>query len=389
MQDKLNELNNLSIFTCQCCKKKYQTDGKKKPKSFKKDGSIHQYYDSSLYCSKECSLKEAVKKFKQTIKKNPDIIKERIQKYKKTIKDNPEIIERLVEKRKETYKNNPEVKRRSIEKYKLTLRNNPEILIKRVQKRRQTYKDNPNIIKRSIEKHKKTLRDNPEIIRNQVEKRKETYKETYKNNPEIMEDVKMKISKTLKNTYKNSPEIQEQARKKQRQTYINHPEIIERSIRKRYSFYQNHPEILEKSRDEAYKTAKRHGFISEPEQKMIQLLKDKYGENDVIEQYRDDRYKKPGTNYRYACDCYIKSLDLFIEYNGSRFHPTEEDRTKLEQEMEKFKLKYPSRNIKECQAYALLKTIENDKIKQQVARDNKLNYLVINEYNLQNFKDLF
>ena len=351
-------MSELKEYICQFCKKEYQSDGSRKPKSFRKDGTVYQYYDSSLFCSKECFSQKVNKRRKNTLKNNPEIMKQREIKRLFTLKNNPEIEINRREKIKQTYKKYPEI----IERQKRT--------------RDQTYKLHPEIREKQIETHKQTLRNNPEIIL----KRNEKHKQTLKNNPEIIKRARNKAKQTIK----NYPEIEEQRRIKisKAQSAFSKEKlksIVDRRKAKLQQTLLNNPEIIEKAQNKRFRAIKKKGFISKEEEMMVQLLKTKYNPSDVIEQYRDIRYSKPDSKYRYACDCYIKSLDLFIEYNGSRFHPTEGDKTKLKQEIEKFKLKYPSRNIKECQAYALLKTIENDKIKQQVARDNKLNYLIITD----------
>ena len=287
---------------------------------------------------------------------------------------------------KQKFKNHPEIKEKQRETYKSHL---PEFRIKQSNIIKRVHESHPEIRKKQQDSRNETFIKHPEIRRGQSERMIQKYKDhpeikerissnlkrAYKNNTEI----RKKIVKSYKQTIKDHPEIIREAHNKARKTLLQNPEI---RIQARVAYQKtllNHPEIIEKSHDKQYQTMKERGFISKPEQKMIQLLKDKYGENDIIEQYRDDRYKKPGTNYRYACDCYIKSLDLFIEYNGSRFHPEEGDVYKLEEELEKFRLKYPGRSMKECQAYILLKVIESDKVKTTVARERKLNYLVVRD----------
>ena len=56
--------------------------------------------------------------------------------------------------------------------------------------------------------------------------------------------------------------------------------------------------------------------ISKPEDDYYNDLVNVYGEHDVIRQYSDDRYP-------FACDFYIKSLDLFIELNKCWTHYNE------------------------------------------------------------------
>ena len=67
-----------------------------------------------------------------------------------------------------------------------------------------------------------------------------------------------------------------------------------------------HEEILMK----IYKTKTEHNSFnfSKVEEKYFNYLKNKYGEKDIIHQYKDSRYP-------FYCDFYIKSLDMFIELN--------------------------------------------------------------------------
>lgn len=64
-----------------------------------------------------------------------------------------------------------------------------------------------------------------------------------------------------------------------------------------------------------YETKKRNKSFnsSKPEQELIQALQAEYGEENVLHPYRDSRYP-------YNCDIYIKSIDLFIELNGTIEH---------------------------------------------------------------------
>lgn len=97
---------------------------------------------------------------------------------------------------------------------------------------------------------------------------------------------------------------------------------------------KNHDDIL--SRVYAKKRSHNTFNASNPEENYYFYLIDKYGENDVIRQYVDDRYP-------FNCDFYIKSLDLFIELNlhwthgGKLFTGSKEDLLLLEHWKEKAK----------------------------------------------------
>ena len=93
---------------------------------------------------------------------------------------------------------------------------------------------------------------------------------------------------------------------------------LKRSIANKTTWNKNKKEILEK----AYGTKKANKSFnsSKPENAYYSYLISKYSENDIIRQYKDERYP-------HACDFYIRSLDLFIELNidwthgGHPFNP--------------------------------------------------------------------
>ena len=95
----------------------------------------------------------------------------------------------------------------------------------------------------------------------------------------------------------------------------------------------------------------------------------KYGEQDVIRQYQSD------PRYPFACDFYIKSLDLFVELNltwthgGKQFVGSEEDLAKLAIWQEKAKHSKFYENAIETWTI-------RDVIKIQTAAKNNLNYKV-------------
>ena len=109
---------------------------------------------------------------------------------------------------------------------------------------------------------------------------------------------------------------------------------------------------------------------STPEENYYIYLIDKYGEDDVIRQYRDDRYP-------FDCDFYIPSEDLFIEINKHWTHggkPFDEldlnDISKLEDWQERAKTSRFYKN-------AIYVWTNLDVRKQKCAKENNLNYKVI------------
>ena len=71
----------------------------------------------------------------------------------------------------------------------------------------------------------------------------------------------------------------------------------------------------ESVKKKVYETHKKNNSFhtSKPELKLLKILQDKFGKNDIEYQYRSDLYP-------YNCDFYIKSLDLYIELQGSWIH---------------------------------------------------------------------
>lgn len=119
---------------------------------------------------------------------------------------------------------------------------------------------------------------------------------------------------------------------------------------------------------------------SKGEVELHDFLVSKYGEDNVITNYQDPRYARE-TGYRFKCDFYIKSEDLFIELN---LHPThgeypfdinnEEDLTKLYY-LENSERKW-DQNVAKVWGYL-------DVEKVNIAKKNNLNHRMV--YNLDEF----
>ena len=135
--------------------------------------------------------------------------------------------------------------------------------------------------------------------------------------------------------------------------------------------------ILEKQ----YQTKKKNNSfnISNPENIFKEYLINKYGEENVISQYRDEN------RYPFNCDFYIKSEDLFIELNltwthgGHPFNKDNEEDILL---LEYWKQKAETSDYYKNAIYTW--TILDIK-KQKIAKENKLNYLCI--YNLEDYNN--
>lgn len=181
--------------------------------------------------------------------------------------------------------------------------------------------------------------------------------------------------------------IDEERREKMRETMIERygvpysmlsDEILEKSRQtcmKRYGV--PYPVLSEETKKQAiaksWTTKRKNGTFntSKPEETMKGLLCDVFGEDDVLCQYHDERYP-------FACDFYIKSLDLFIELNAHWSHgghwfdeSDENDLQKLAMWSEKAKEK----GSRYYQAAIYIWT-QRDLLKKAIAEKNNLNYLV-------------
>lgn len=157
--------------------------------------------------------------------------------------------------------------------------------------------------------------------------------------------------------------------------------------------YPTQSNIVKEKIDNSLRKHKTFRTSKDEELSYIELLK-YFDEDDIIRQYKDDRYKNEN-NRRWNCDFYIKSLDLFIECNYSDFHhfkpfdkTDENDLKELNRLKEKSKKVHIQRNCKKCrydtEIYVWTKLDVN---KRNVAHKNNLNYLEF--YTLKDFKNYF
>lgn len=132
-----------------------------------------------------------------------------------------------------------------------------------------------------------------------------------------------------------------------------------------------------------YNTMKKRNSFSKsiPEEEVYALLIDKFSEEDVIRQYIDSRYKSYKTNRCFHCDFYIKSLDLFIEYQGSWTHhdqPYDENNIEHQKIVESWLNKSKEINFKgepkRLFSRAIQTWTERDPLKRKVAKENNLNW---------------
>ena len=137
------------------------------------------------------------------------------------------------------------------------------------------------------------------------------------------------------------------------------------------------PEILEKN----YNTKKQnHTFnTSTPEKKLLKILQTKFGASDIEYQYGSRKYP-------FACDFYIKSLDLYIELQGSWTHgkaPFDPDSKEHQQKLLEWQEK-----AKKSEFYknAIKIWTISDPQKRKIAIQNKLNYIEV--FDSENFSEI-
>lgn len=107
------------------------------------------------------------------------------------------------------------------------------------------------------------------------------------------------------------------------------------------------------------------------EKRFEKILLRKFGE--VRTHFRDDRYAR-STGYMFECDFYVPSEDLFIELNA---HPSHGKHPFTGNESDKLLLEELKSNLTPWNSKVIETWTQRDVEKMEVARKNKLNYLVI------------
>ena len=150
---------------------------------------------------------------------------------------------------------------------------------------------------------------------------------------------------------------------------LQNPEIM---LKKLSTTLKRYGTLYYLNKEKEYKTKKKNNSfnISNPEKNMYADLCNKYGVDNVETQYMDKRYP-------FACDFYIPSEDLFIEYNGTWTHgghPFDETNLDDVHQLDIWKEKAKTSKYYRNAIYTWTKL---DVRKQQIAKENNLNYLTI------------
>ena len=135
--------------------------------------------------------------------------------------------------------------------------------------------------------------------------------------------------------------------------------------------------MLDKVKEAKVETTKRNNTFSssKPEETINKLLLEKFVY--VIRQYQSE-------SYPFACDFYIPSEDLYIEYQGSWCHGGEPYNSLKEDHQIKVKHWMDRGNAGHPRYFDSIKTWTiKDPLKRKTAKDNKLNWLEF--FNLKDF----
>lgn len=198
------------------------------------------------------------------------------------------------------------------------------------------------------------------------EKIKETCLEVYGvDNPAKNELVKQKTKET--NSVLWSDKSNYHNLKQAKQTLLKRFHSMENFYKWRYDNMDWETTIAKQ-----IQTKREHNTFnySQPEEDLYQELCVQYGVDNVIRNYKDERYP-------FYCDFYIKSKDLFIELNrhwthgGHFFDPNNED------DLQKLSAWEEKAKTSSYMEYAIINWTVRDPLKKKTAEENKINYQVI------------
>ena len=194
-----------------------------------------------------------------------------------------------------------------------------------------------------------------------IEKLKRTWKEKYGvENPYAAEEVKNKIKQTLINRYgADHPQHSDIIKQKTAETNIK--------LYGNKMYLQSNIALKRIYQERMHNDSKYTKYISKIEYSIIQYLEQNFP-NDFEFQYKSELYP-------FNCDFYIKSLDLYIEVQGTWMHgghPFDENNQEDINKLNFWKEKNTKQYIYACDIWTI-KDVE----KRNIAKQNNLNYLEI------------
>ena len=213
---------------------------------------------------------------------------------------------------------------------------------------------------------------------------------------EAKELIKETRASRFSNTMINkSPEAKKATYNKYRKSLDNIPEDIKsryiaqkEATKRAYTDEQKYQRVFRmvqsKKKNNSFST-------SGPEERLYNILCNEFDPGDIDRQHIDDKYP-------YACDFYIRSINLYIELNGFYVHgdhPFNPKSNEDLQELEYLKMQPATRTLKTGRigkSYAAMKIYVwaiKDREKLDIALTNKLQYIAIYpeitcKYNIEN-----
>lgn len=223
----------------------------------------------------------------------------------------------------------------------------------------QQYQVSQKIIKNYLKEYQ-LVKSHEKFINKREEKRKQTCLEKYGVENIMQNDrIKKKTVDNIRKAYSSSQPIE-----KRKQTCLQRYQI-------------ESPIQLKEFKEKRYQTMKKNnsfnvGSISKAEEQAYRMLLEHFSRNDIERQYKT-------TEYPFPCDFFIKSLDLYIEYQGGQYHgkhpfdPTsKEDQARLA----KLKQRESETKTKQKTVYTAMIRVwtKTDPYKREIARQNNLNF---------------
>ena len=229
---------------------------------------------------------------------------------------------------------------------------------------------------------------------NNRKKAKQTFVDLYGvDNPAKIDGISDKVKETKFEKY---GDFNYNNRKKAKQTcielygvnnYNNRPKAKQTTLDlygvENYSNSLERKERELKIQDKINNTKRLHNSFhtSTPENNLYNLLLTKFKSDDIIRQYKSDLYP-------FACDFYIKSLDLYIELQGTWLHGSEPYNPKNPEHLkilEMWKSRSTSHKTNFYEVAIKTWTIR-DPLKRKTAKENNLNYIEV--FDFKNFSEI-
>ena len=220
-----------------------------------------------------------------------------------------------------TYKKYPEIKNTAIKNFKKTWKNRTkeeealrQTRIKQTKLEKYGDENYTNNAKRKITNIKHYGCISPLLTKESLVKShsKEAVKKANKSRKQTWRNKSIEEKKKI---YENIRETN-----MKRYGHVSHtqdPEWIAKHVNSLFFGSEKHLSILDDIQRKRQLTMYKNGTLNTShnfEDMLVQYLKDTYPQYTILTQYNED------PRYPYMCDCYIKELDLFIEFQGSYFH---------------------------------------------------------------------